>query len=649
MSIPSVKINRNYINAVAEVSNRSVIFQASDCSTDGRLLVKRCNYEGHSGSEQKVYEPCDVTRNLSLSGTSLDTIQDIATDSSPTFAGLTITGDIEVYDDSWIGLGAAAGRLVFDNLGTDEIRIEDANFDLNGNDLLLDSDGDSYIHASADDVIDLVLAGAGGEFGITINGAEDFTFTANTFTGAAGSSMVMDTMTIATGSITDSTGAIDFGNENLTTTGVMTANRYVTAGDIGIAANTDLLQLTNGVLVINGRLGLNITPDISRIIHCDRAGVTDCNIQLTNATTGHALNNGLYFGISAAGHSYFWNYGAFELNFGTNNIERWSTQANGEVRFYGNTVVGKDTAALGKLTVINQTDEGALSECLWLSAGGTNAGDGPSMIFNNYYGAGAFTTWQLAEIGASWIGGGGWGGQIQFLTNDNSAAAAVREVWRMTYDGHLQAQLDSTYLNLGASQDSGITDDGSDMIIDFDLNGAGGGRDLLIQNNGTDIIVVQNDGDVGFGITPTVVFDVSRNQNARTYCRVVNTNNHASATASWYAESNGNNIIGIYAAPPLYPTARWQDKGILWSGNNSGMVIEQDGAYPIDIYRNNTQLFGIDGNGLISYNNATIHAIAQTGAPTSTTAGALWLDTNAGANGTLKCYANGAWRTVQAL
>jgi hypothetical protein len=61
----------------------------------------------------------------------------------------------------------------------------------NGNDLLLDADGDSYLHASADDVIDLVLATASGELGIWINGAEDFTFTGNAFNVLAGSNIYL--------------------------------------------------------------------------------------------------------------------------------------------------------------------------------------------------------------------------------------------------------------------------------------------------------------------------------------------------------------------------------------------------------------------------------------------------------------------------
>jgi hypothetical protein len=57
----------------------------------------------------------------------------------------------------------------------------------------------------------------------------------------------------------------------------------------------------------------------------------------------------------------------------------------------------------------------------------------------------------------------------------------------------------------------------------------------------------------------------------------------------------------------------------------------------------------VNALGVLPAADATIHARAQTAAPTTTTAGALWLDTDAGGNGHLMCYANGGWRTVAAL
>ena len=49
----------------------------------------------------------------------LSTPQDIHTGASPVFAGMTMNGNITMADDAWIGLGAAAGRLTFDNQATD--------------------------------------------------------------------------------------------------------------------------------------------------------------------------------------------------------------------------------------------------------------------------------------------------------------------------------------------------------------------------------------------------------------------------------------------------------------------------------------------------------------------------------------------------
>jgi hypothetical protein len=63
-------------------------------------------------------------------------------------------------EDTWIGIGAAAARLVFDSTPfPDRITVENGTFDLNANFLYLDGDADSYISGAADDVMDLVLSG----------------------------------------------------------------------------------------------------------------------------------------------------------------------------------------------------------------------------------------------------------------------------------------------------------------------------------------------------------------------------------------------------------------------------------------------------------------------------------------------------------
>ena len=64
--------------------------------------------------------------------------------------------------------------------------------DLNGLDLILDADADSYLHALADDVIEFVLAGGSGQLTIEIGGMDDFTFTTNSFNVLSNSYITMN-------------------------------------------------------------------------------------------------------------------------------------------------------------------------------------------------------------------------------------------------------------------------------------------------------------------------------------------------------------------------------------------------------------------------------------------------------------------------
>ena len=137
--------------------------------------------------------------------------------------------------------------------------------DLNGLDLILDTDGDTYLHASADDVVDLVLATASGEFGITINGAEDFTFTANSFNVLTGSYVTMaDDTWIGRGA---AAGRIIFDSTpNPDQIQLAAADLYLPAshGIIhadGVTANKVLLA--NGTRFIPGDVTVSIITDLA--------------------------------------------------------------------------------------------------------------------------------------------------------------------------------------------------------------------------------------------------------------------------------------------------------------------------------------------------------------------------------------------------
>ena len=108
--------------------------------------------------------------------------------------------------------------------------------DHNGNNIVLDTDGDTLLDLGTDDQV-----------GITIAGADDFLFLANIFRALSGSvletntinettaasgvtidgvvlkdnTVLAGTLLLGAGSVTDSSGAITFGNENLSTTGTV--------------------------------------------------------------------------------------------------------------------------------------------------------------------------------------------------------------------------------------------------------------------------------------------------------------------------------------------------------------------------------------------------------------------------------------------
>ena len=96
--------------------------------------------------------------------------------------------------------------------------------DLNANEMIIDLDGDTSITADTDDQIDIKIAGA-----------DDFRFTANTFTALSGSSIVTPTLTVSS-SATISGGAINVAAIDLDG-----------ATDIGAAiADADLFLIDDG-------------------------------------------------------------------------------------------------------------------------------------------------------------------------------------------------------------------------------------------------------------------------------------------------------------------------------------------------------------------------------------------------------------------
>jgi len=229
-------------------------------------------------------------------------------DGSPSYSFINDT-DTGMYHEAANTIGFACNGGLVLTISNTAITFVGIDLDLDGNDLILDADGDSYLHASADDVVDFVLATATGELGITINGAEDFTFTANSFNVLAGSYITMgdDTwigLAVAGGRIVfDSTPATD---------DISFLDCYV---GIGTNAPTRHLQLYD-------------------------SGTGTVVAEFTNATTGATQNDGAIVGIDSNEAALFWQYENDYMYFGTNNTERFRIHADGDASFVGDFIIG---------------------------------------------------------------------------------------------------------------------------------------------------------------------------------------------------------------------------------------------------------------------------------------------------------------------
>ena len=136
------------------------------------------------------------------------------------------TLDLGTPSDSTVTSGKLSGNLV--TPGT---------LDVNGQELILDADADTSITADTDDQIDIKIAGA-----------DDFQFTANTFTAQSGSGVVIPEGGLTLGSTAISSTAAEINYNDISTLGTSAASKTLTADANG------LTKITGAVLNVEDTL-----------------------------------------------------------------------------------------------------------------------------------------------------------------------------------------------------------------------------------------------------------------------------------------------------------------------------------------------------------------------------------------------------------
>ena len=242
----SLVIGRDADNQIQFGTDNFISFRV-DGSTRLRLISNSLAPSGTMdlGSNSSKYQNIFLSGEVEAQDLDLSRNADIG--ANLTFSGST--AKINLVDNNATALSVKEGSnnyMVFDTAdsGGEQITFH-KKLDLNGVELILDADGDTSIHSDTDDQIDIKIAGA-----------DDFSFTANTFTAASGSTIAAQALT-----------ATSIGVDNLTIDG-NTISSTDTNGNINLTPNgTGKVYITNdsfeSTLILESTIdGTQTAPDI---------------------------------------------------------------------------------------------------------------------------------------------------------------------------------------------------------------------------------------------------------------------------------------------------------------------------------------------------------------------------------------------------
>tara|TARA_R110002167_G_scaffold220219_3_gene424806 strand:+ start:1707 stop:3644 length:1938 start_codon:yes stop_codon:yes gene_type:complete len=284
---------------------------------------------------------------------------------SVTNAALTVGRDADNDIDF-----ATDNNIIFRAAGADQVKIIDGVLaPVSDNDVDLGSSGlqfkDAYIHGTLE-------ADA-----ITLNG----TALGSTFSAIAGSSSIVTTGALDSGSITSGFGTINNGSSTITTTGAVSGGSFVVPddGDIGSASATDAIQISSGGIVTfkddikikdGGTIGVASAADAMTVSSAGivtfkddilikdggTIGVASDADVITIASTGVTTFSKAVVGSTDTDTS---NTGSVTLDFNTNQ--------NFVLTFTGNvTLANPSTESVGQTGVITCIQDGTGSRTLSL-------------------------------------------------------------------------------------------------------------------------------------------------------------------------------------------------------------------------------------------------------------------------------------------
>jgi len=234
-----------------------------------------------------------------LNGVLLKAGTDYNTNTANTIAGLSALAandevTVIVYDVFTVGdmVSATSGGTFTGNVthnGTVTFGSTVSGLDVNGTEVILDADGDTTITADTDDQIDIKIAGA-----------DDFQFTANTFTAQSGSTIAAQALTAttitATGDVSLDGGSFVFNESSADKDFRVESNGnthmlFVDGGNNGVGIGTSSAD-TNATMTVSNT-GDNHAISIVGALNKSR-------MHFQGANTGSGSTDGLVIGLSSS-------------------------------------------------------------------------------------------------------------------------------------------------------------------------------------------------------------------------------------------------------------------------------------------------------------------------------------------------------------
>jgi len=305
------------------------------------------------------------------------------------------------------------------------------------------------------------------------------------------------TLTLANGSITDSSGAIDFGNEDLTTTGTFSTGTGTTVGNITLANGSitdssgaisfgnENLTTTGTLSAATGSIFGNLTLANGSIT--DSGGAIDFgNENLTTTGTSFAINSTLIVANGSITDS------SGAIDFGNENLTTTGTIARATGSTIGNLTLanGSITDSSGTISFGNEnltTSASSMAINSTLSAGSGSITDTSGAF--TFVNENLTTTGNLTVDGASTLGSMSVSGATSFgsaMTVDN-----------LTFNDNIISTSSNADLNLtpggtGVVNVANLTIDSSINFTDNVIKVTTSNADLVLSANGSGSVVINN-------------------------------------------------------------------------------------------------------------------------------------------------------------